>query len=163
MNSQMTVLESLFVGGFGIAVDFVVLIGLSLLLWLQSALINRFSRKRKAIPLAVEADGADSAPELSEPEPELSEPEPEPELSEPPAAYAEPDDGSEVVTSPVPGTVLELKVDVGTAVKRGDSLMMLEAMKMEYEINASSDGTVTQIFTSVGAAVEAGKPQIVIL
>ncbi|NLA85805.1 MAG: biotin/lipoyl-binding protein [Clostridiales bacterium] len=111
----------------------------------------------------MEADGADSAPELSEPEPEPSEPEPEPELSEPPAAYAEPDDGSEVVTSPVPGTVLELKVDVGTAVKRGDSLMVLEAMKMEYEINASSDGTVTQIFTSVGAAVEAGTPLIVIL
>ena len=62
----------------------------------------------------------------------------------------------EKVDAPMPGTILDVKVQVGDAVKKGDVLMILEAMKMENEIMAGVDGTVTSIGVSKGTAVEAG-------
>ena len=64
--------------------------------------------------------------------------------------------GGEQVTSPMPGTILDVKVSQGAAVKKGDVLMILEAMKMENEIMCPCDGKVASINTSKGAAVESG-------
>ncbi len=64
--------------------------------------------------------------------------------------------GGEQVTSPMPGTILDIKVAQGAAVKEGDVLMILEAMKMENEIMCPRDGRVASINTSKGAAVESG-------
>ena len=64
--------------------------------------------------------------------------------------------GGETVNSPMPGTILSIKVQNGSAVKKGEVLMVLEAMKMENEIMAPCDGTVTSINVNAGAAVETG-------
>lgn len=60
------------------------------------------------------------------------------------------------VKAPLPGTVLEVRASKGQAVKAGDVLMILEAMKMENEILAPSDGTVSEIVASKGAEVGTG-------
>ena len=64
--------------------------------------------------------------------------------------------GGEQVTSPMPGTILDVKVAQGAAVKKGDVLMILEAMKMENEIMCPCDGKVASIHASKGTAVESG-------
>ncbi len=71
-----------------------------------------------------------------------------------PAAAGE----GEEVAAPMPGTILSVNVKAGDAVKKGDVLMILEAMKMENEIMAGADGTVTAVMASQGQAVEAGTP-----
>ena len=58
------------------------------------------------------------------------------------------------VLSPMPGTILEVKVRNGQAVKAGDVMFILEAMKMENDIVAPQDGTVKQIVVSKGASVD---------
>ena len=63
--------------------------------------------------------------------------------------------GGENVNAPMPGNILDIKVANGAAVKKGDVLIILEAMKMENEIVAPCDGTVTVVVTK-GAAVETG-------
>ena len=62
------------------------------------------------------------------------------------------------VKSPLPGTVLDVKVSVGQTVKKGDVVMLIEAMKMENEINASKDGKITNVYVAKGAKVEQGSP-----
>ncbi|WP_295583568.1 acetyl-CoA carboxylase biotin carboxyl carrier protein subunit, partial [uncultured Oscillibacter sp.] len=62
----------------------------------------------------------------------------------------------EQVASPMPGTILAVNVAAGDAVKRGQVLMVLEAMKMENEIMCPRDGRVISVNTSKGAAVESG-------
>ena len=73
-----------------------------------------------------------------------------------PSAAAAPAAGGEKVTSPMPGTILSVNVAAGDAVKRGQVLMILEAMKMENEIMAPCDGTGTSVAAAKGAAVESG-------
>lgn len=68
----------------------------------------------------------------------------------------------EVVKSPMPGNILKINVTVGQTVNEGDTLLVLEAMKMENEIAAPKAGTVAQIIVSNGAVVETGAPLIVI-
>ena len=58
------------------------------------------------------------------------------------------------VLSPMPGTILEVKVQNGQAVKAGDVMFILEAVKMENDIVAPQDGTVKQIVVSKGASVD---------
>lgn len=70
-----------------------------------------------------------------------------------PAAAAAPVSGGTNVISPMPGTILSVNVTVGQAVKAGDVLMVLEAMKMENDIVASADGTVRQLLVSKGSTV----------
>ena len=60
------------------------------------------------------------------------------------------------MAAPMPGTIIDIKVTEGQAVKAGDILLILEAMKMENEIVAPSDGKVVKIHTSKGAAVSTG-------
>ena len=74
----------------------------------------------------------------------------------PAAPAAAPAAGGEKVTSPMPGTILSVNVAAGDAVKRGQVLMILEAMKMENEIMCPCDGTVTSVAAAKGASVESG-------
>lgn len=62
----------------------------------------------------------------------------------------------------MPGTILDIKVAQGAAVKKGDVLMVLEAMKMENEIMSPCDGTVKQLAVNKGASVNSGDLLIVI-
>ena len=73
-----------------------------------------------------------------------------------PAPVAAAPAGGEKITSPMPGNILAINVTQGATVKKGDVLMILEAMKMENEIMAPCDGTVASVNTSKGAAVETG-------
>ena len=68
----------------------------------------------------------------------------------------------EVVKSPMPGNILKINVTVGQKVNEGDTLLVLEAMKMENEVAAPRSGTVAQIIVSKGAVVETGAPLVVI-
>lgn len=79
-----------------------------------------------------------------------------------PAAPAPSPAGGDVVAAPMPGTILSVKVKPGDTVKRGDVLLILEAMKMENEIVAPRDGAVVQIITTQGASVETGAPLVVL-
>ncbi len=80
---------------------------------------------------------------------------PEPAKAAPPKAEAN-GDAAKNISAAMPGTILEIKVSVGDTVQRGQALMILEAMKMENEIMASTDGIVDQIHTAVGASVNSG-------
>lgn len=74
----------------------------------------------------------------------------------PTAAPAAAPAGGEKVSAPMPGTILAVNVANGQAVKSGDVLMVLEAMKMENEILAPCDGTVSAVSVSKGATVDTG-------
>ena len=56
----------------------------------------------------------------------------------------------------MPGNIIDIKVNVGDAVKNGDTLLILEAMKMENEIKAPCDGTVAGVHVSKGDTVDSG-------
>ena len=73
-----------------------------------------------------------------------------------PAPAAAAPAGGEQVTSPMPGTILSINVAAGDTVKRGQVLMVLEAMKMENEIMCPCDGKIASVNTSKGASVESG-------
>ena len=64
--------------------------------------------------------------------------------------------GSVVVSAPMPGKILSVKTEVGASVKKGDVLIVLEAMKMENEIVAPEDGTVASVNAQAGSQVESG-------
>lgn len=97
-----------------------------------------------AAPVAVPAPAVAPAP--------VAAPAPAPVAAPAPAASGE----GEKVTSPMPGTILKILAKVGQTVKSGEVIMILEAMKMENEIMAPQDGTVTSIGIAEGAAVESG-------
>jgi biotin carboxyl carrier protein len=64
--------------------------------------------------------------------------------------------GSVKISAPMPGTILKVVANIGDSVKRGDVILVLEAMKMENEIVAPSEGVVASINVSRGASVNAG-------
>ena len=64
--------------------------------------------------------------------------------------------GAGAVTAPLTGTVTAVNVKTGDKVKKGQVLMILEAMKMENEIAARCDGTVTSVSVTAGTQVDAG-------
>ena len=68
----------------------------------------------------------------------------------------------EPVKAPMPGVIISHKVTVGTKVKKGDVLVILEAMKMENEITAPLEGVVSQIIAVKGSSVSTGDPLVVI-
>ena len=68
----------------------------------------------------------------------------------------------EAVTAPMPGNILKVTVAAGQAVKEGDLLVVLEAMKMENEIFAPCAGTVRQVLVQKGSTVDTGAPMVVI-
>lgn len=65
-------------------------------------------------------------------------------------------EGATKVNAPMPGKILAVKAKTGDTVKRGDTILILEAMKMENEVVAPNDGTIASINVSEGASVEAG-------
>ena len=81
-----------------------------------------------------------------------------------PAAPAAPvvTGAGETVTAPMPGTILKVNVTQGQAVKEGDLLLVLEAMKMENEIFAPCNGTVAQVLVSKGSTVDTGATMVVL-
>ena len=93
--------------------------------------------------------GAASAPRAAAPAPKAAP-------AAPKAAAPAGAQGSVAVTAPMPGKILGIKAEPGKAVAKGEVIIILEAMKMENEIVAPSDGTVASINVSVGDAVEAG-------
>ena len=68
----------------------------------------------------------------------------------------------EPIVAPMPGNILKVNVSNGQAVKEGDVLVVLEAMKMENEILAPRNGTVTQVVVTKGTTVDTGAPLVVI-
>jgi len=77
-----------------------------------------------------------------------------------PAPASAPSAGSICVQAPMPGTVMAFKVTVGQQVKRGDVLLILEAMKMENEIVAPQAGKVAALRVPASAAVNTGDPLV---
>ena len=80
----------------------------------------------------------------------------------PAAPKAAPVAGGTKVNAPMPGVILDVKVAQGASVKKGDILLVLEAMKMENEIVAPQDGTVAQVLATKGASVNSGDALVVL-
>lgn len=78
-----------------------------------------------------------------------------------PAPVVVPTEGK-TITAPMPGAILKVNVEKGSAVKKGDVLVVLEAMKMENDIQAPIDGTIIAVHTSKGASVETDAPLVTI-
>ncbi len=74
----------------------------------------------------------------------------------PPAENSAAGGGENALRAPIAGTVLQVSVQPGQEVKEGDSLIILEAMKMETEITAPVSGTVQSVPVKVGVAVQSG-------
>lgn len=74
----------------------------------------------------------------------------------PPAPAASGSEGAVKISAPMPGKILSIKANMGQAVKKGEVVMVLEAMKMENEIVAPADGTIASINVGVGDSVESG-------
>ena len=97
----------------------------------------------------VSADGVASAP-VSAPVAAPKAATPAPKKTAPAGAK-----GGVPVTSPMPGTILDVKVSAGQSVKKGDTICVLEAMKMENDIPAPQDGVIASINVQKGASVAA--------
>src|SRR6056297_2240688 len=102
--------------------------------------------------------------EQTQSEPQQSAPQTTPkqqalEQKSQPSAPA-PQAGAKDVTAPMPGTVLEVTVEEGQNVKAGDVVLILEAMKMENEITADTDGKITKIYAPKGTSVNTGDPLV---
>ena len=100
-----------------------------------------------------------AAPVVSKPAPKAPGAAPAAAVAKPAAAAS---GAGETVTSPLPGVILEVSVKVGDAVKKGQKVMVLEAMKMENVIEATADGTVTAIKVDKGDSVLEGAPLVII-
>ena len=73
-----------------------------------------------------------------------------------------PTGAGETVNAPMPGNILKVNVTVNQAVKEGDVLCVLEAMKMENDIIAPKSGTITQVMVGKGSVVDTGAPLVAI-
>jgi len=85
-----------------------------------------------------------------------------PQAAAPAAAPAAPAGAGEKVNSPLPGVIVEVSVKEGQAVKAGQKVAVLEAMKMENEIPAPKDGTVTAIHVQKGDSILEGAAVVTI-
>ena len=106
--------------------------------------------------VTVEEKGGVSAPAAAAPAPAAA---PTPAAAPAPAPAAAPaagSAGSVEITAPMPGKILSVKASVGQEVKKGDVILLLEAMKMENEVVAPQDGKVASINVASGAMVESG-------
>jgi glutaconyl-CoA decarboxylase len=117
-----------------------------------------------AIPAADKRQAAAPIRAAAQPEPAASSAgsAPAPSLAAAPArqdeALSSKPLGSGTVKAPIPGTIRAIKVVQGQAVARGDVILILDAMKMENEVCAESDGTVTRVFVETGTMVNTGDP-----
>ena len=90
------------------------------------------------------------------PAPVAAAPAAAPAAPAPAAAPAAPAGVGEAVAAPMPGTILKVNVTAGQAVRAGETLCVLEAMKMENEIKAPKDGVVNTVAVTKGASVNTG-------
>lgn len=81
---------------------------------------------------------------------------PAPAQAAAPAAAA-PAEGAETINAPMPGTILNIQVNAGDQVTKGQVLLVLEAMKMENEIMSPRDGVVAGVHVNKGDSVDSGK------
>ena len=88
--------------------------------------------------------------------PQASAPAPQPAAAAAPATAAKPAGEGKAVTSPLPGVIIEVSVKEGDTVAAGQKVAVLEAMKMENEIQAEKAGVVTKIHVSKGDSVLEG-------
>ncbi|MFH2129971.1 MAG: biotin/lipoyl-containing protein [bacterium] len=137
-----------------------------------SVLVKKFTSENAELeingkPYAVKLDGpiktiagsgqagASAVPVISSPQvaqtPVSSMP-PQPTTPQPTAVA-----GGDSVTAPIPGSILEILVKVGDSVETGQTVVKMEAMKMENDINATTSGTVKAIHVSIGDAVSQGQ------
>ena len=107
-----------------------------------------------AYDVAVEEVAGGSAPVATAPKAAPAAPAAAPAPA--PAPQASGSAGSVVVSAPMPGKILNIKSSVGASVKKGEVILILEAMKMENEVVAPEDGTVASINVAAGDSVEAG-------
>lgn len=98
------------------------------------------------------------APVAAAPAPKVAAPAPSPAAPAAPTAAAPA--GGETISSPMPGTIVSVDVKVGQGVKKGDILVVLEAMKMENEIMAPHDAQVAAVLVNKGDSVETGTPLV---
>lgn len=111
---------------------------------------------------------APKAPVLAASAPRAAAPAPAPAAPAPaaapaaPAPAAAPAAGGTTVEAPMPGKVLSVKAAVGQAVKFGEPLVIMEAMKMETEIVAPADGTVSQVLVNTGDSVDTGAAMVIL-
>ncbi|MDB2449081.1 acetyl-CoA carboxylase biotin carboxyl carrier protein subunit, partial [bacterium] len=84
---------------------------------------------------------------------------PEPEPEPVPESWPE---GSRVLESPVAGSVWQVEVELDTPVKAGDTLVILESMKMEIPLTAPCDGRVIRLLSKAGSRVAAGQPLVIV-
>lgn len=115
----------------------------------QAMLVDEYEAYKPAAPAAAPAPAPAAAPTAA--------PAPAAAPAAPTAVAA-----GEVVAAPMPGNILKVNCSQGQAVKAGDILVVLEAMKMENEILAPRDGTVAQVVTTKGAVVDTGAPLVVL-
>lgn len=87
---------------------------------------------------------------------------PKPAVKTEPAKPAITNGNGETIVAPMPGTILRVEVNTGDSVAKGDTLLILEAMKMENEILAPSDGVVKQLNVSQGSSVNPGDILVVL-
>ena len=99
--------------------------------------------------------GAAPMPALAAPMPGPAAPAPAPAAPAPAPAPAG-NAGSVEVTAPMPGKILSVKANPGQAVKKGEVILLLEAMKRENEVVAPQDGTIASVNVSSGDMVESG-------
>ena len=102
--------------------------------------------------VTVEEGTSGAAPAAKAAAPKAAAPKAAPKAAAPAGAQ-----GAVKVNAPMPGKILKVNVSAGSAVKKGDVLMVLEAMKMENEICAPQDGTIATVECAVGDSVESGK------
>ena len=95
-------------------------------------------------------------PAAPAPAPVAAAPAPAPAPAAAPAPKAAAPAGATTVEAPMPGTILNIKVSEGQAVKFGEVVVIMEAMKMETEIVAPADGTVSKILVKAGDSVDTG-------
>jgi biotin carboxyl carrier protein len=99
---------------------------------------------------------APPTPKPAQPKP-TAKPQPKPT-----PAKVEPDAGGGTVVAPMPGTIIQVTVNTGDNVTKGQTLLVLEAMKMENEIMAPADGVVQEVNVTQGVSVNAGDILIVL-
>ena len=93
--------------------------------------------------------------------PRKTQPQPAPK-AQPPAARADATSSAGIIAAPMPGTVLQVAVGIGDNVTKGQTLLVLEAMKMENEIMAPADGVVSELNVTKGISVNAGDILVVL-
>jgi len=106
--------------------------------------------------------GSVPTPAATAPKPAAKPQAPAPATPKPSALPAGGESGESTVVAQMPGTIVDIDVNVGDKVTKGQKLLVLEAMKMENEIVAPHDGTVSEISVAAGALVNAGDVLVVL-